>query len=313
MPRRLRSNLPGAVFHLTARVQNREPLLRGLEAHVVELMQRACRRSDARLVAYAVMPNHLHLVLLQGQRPLADYMQPLLCRTALLVQRRLRREGHIFERRFRDVACHDVEYFRNAVAYVHLNPVRAGICSDVSDYPWTSHAAYCGRGAATVRLQQNAALALRMFEGHGGAESKIDAARRLSYADFLEWRRRMDAYLAAGGDATDPAAPRRPLLTGGDSNWFAEMCMHPAPATRRRPSLDLGTVAKQVLVEKGPDMTLDWLRSGERGRALVAVRRVAISRALDAGHMPRQISRYLNVSLTVVSDVAISLRALPTR
>jgi REP element-mobilizing transposase RayT len=302
--------MPGAVFHLTARIHGRDPLLRGLEARVIALIHRCSRRSDARVLAYAIMPNHLHLVVVQGMRPLSHLMQPLLCRAALLIQRRHRLEGHVFERRFRDAGCHDVDYFRSAVAYVHLNPVRAGLCRTADEYEWTSHGAYCNGASAAERFSMNVQQALRMFAPH--ARHALTDCRE-GYFEFMRWRVAMDEFLASGGEPGAPGTPPRPSLTGGDRHWFAEMSLVPSPirAIDNRPSLDLGAVARQVLLECAPEMCLDWLRSGERGRQLVAVRRLTIARALDAGHTPRQVSRYLCVSLAAVSDVVTSVRRPP--
>jgi REP element-mobilizing transposase RayT len=274
----------------------------------VAMIHETTRRSDARLVAYAVMPNHLHVVLIQGDRPLSAYMQPLLCRIALLVQRRHRREGHVFERRYRESACTDAEYFRNAVAYVHLNPVRARLCNDPSSYDWTSHRAFCGRTAVSARFEMNIAAALRAFEV---AECASARDRRAAYFNFLGWRVRMDAFLAAGGQPADPAAPARPWCRAGDAHWAREVGVAdrgaPEPV-QPRPRADLRQIARQIIAEDAPGMNLDWVRSGERTRTLVVVRRRVIARALDAGHTRSQIARYLQVSLTTVSDTAIALR-----
>lgn len=120
MGRQLRPQLPGVPFHVTARVQGRAAWFTGVERPLENRILAAPRRSDATLLAYAVMPNHLHLVVVQGSQPLSQLMQPLLTRIALLVQRRTGREGHIFERRFRASPCLDPDYLRNAIAYVHL-------------------------------------------------------------------------------------------------------------------------------------------------------------------------------------------------
>src|SRR5690606_3438891 len=64
MGRRLRSQLPGVPFHVTARVQGHGPLFSGLERVIGARIVAAPRRSDATLLAFAVMPNHLHALLL---------------------------------------------------------------------------------------------------------------------------------------------------------------------------------------------------------------------------------------------------------
>lgn len=312
MGRKRRSNLPGCVFHLTARIHGGERLLLGLESTVAELLHHGTRHSDTALLAYAIMPNHLHAVVQQGTRPLAAYMQPLLCRTALLLQRRHRREGHIFERRYFDVACTDADYFRNIIAYVHLNPVRAGLCASPDEYAWTSHAAYstlCREPATEIpgmslRFRENVLHALRIYD----AEGDIPSA---SYGAFIRWRADMDAFIAAGGDPREGGGPPRPACMAGDMNWRYALGSHSvrgpdgaAPTIRK----DISTIARNTLAELAPDASLEWLRSGERLRSLVAVRRLVIGRALDAGHSRPRIARYLNVSLATISAAALALR-----
>ncbi|HSJ26289.1 MAG TPA: helix-turn-helix domain-containing protein [Longimicrobiales bacterium] len=123
----------------------------------------------------------------------------------------------------------------------------------------------------------------------------------------------MDQFIAAGGDPRDNSGPPRPPLSAGDQNWrleFGARASAGAPGRSRpcRPRPDLGTIARRVISEHVPGASLDWLRSGDRLRALVAARRIVIARAVDAGHTRSQIARYLNISLTTVSDVAMTLR-----
>jgi REP element-mobilizing transposase RayT len=273
------------------------------------LIQETVRRSDVELVAYAVMPNHLHLILVQGQRRLADYMQPLLRRIALRVQRINRRSGHVFERRFRHSVCADPEYFRNAVAYVHLNPVRAGLCREPGEYKWTSHAHYVGSAVTTDNPRFTHAVNCALATFATGNASCHDA-RVASYMDFLRWRLRMDAYIAAGGDLGDDMAPRAPSCNHGSAHWFAAyrpVSIRTAEPVKVLP--DLGRIARAVLAEFAPNATVDWLRSGDRGRHLVRARREFILRARAYGYRPNQIARFVRVSGTTVSSVLAPARS----
>lgn len=142
MGRSRRRNLPGVAFHLTARIQGGTALLKGLEKRSASLIKTWAANSDFCLVAYAIMPNHLHIIAVQGQLPLQRFMQPALSGISQSVIRAHSHRGHVFECRYYDKPCLDAEYLRNAIAYVHLNPVRAGLCSRASDYEWSSHGLY---------------------------------------------------------------------------------------------------------------------------------------------------------------------------
>ena len=136
MGRRKRPYHPGTIFHLTSRTHRHEEWFDpGLRTTIVELIHRMVARTDAQLLAYAVMPNHLHIVLRQGRMELAQVMQPLMRRVALQVQRQHGFEGSVVERRFRDTACTTPDHVRMAIVYTHLNPWRAGLCGDDLSYP----------------------------------------------------------------------------------------------------------------------------------------------------------------------------------
>jgi REP element-mobilizing transposase RayT len=302
MSRGLRPHLPGAVFHLTARLQNREPLFAGIEGVVVRICQEATQRSDAELLAYAVMPNHLHLLLHQGRRPLSHYMQPLLRRVALLVHRRHSRDGHVFERRFRHAVCADPDYFRNAVAYVHLNPLRAGLCADPAEYQWTSHRAYLSPHAEELapRFSRAVATSIASF---ATCNCLTAPSRVAAYSEFIAWRRRMDAYLAAGGEPCARCAPVAPVCRDGTEHWWAAY-RRPAghlPAPPLLPPPDIRRIAAHVLADVAPGESLDWLRSGARDRHLVRARRELCLRARSYGYRTEQIARFLCISATSVS------------
>src|SRR5512145_1122737 len=110
------------LFHITTRtVCHRKWFTPRNRSRIEGIIAAALVRSDASLLAHTIMPNHLHLLVQQGNAPLARLMQPLLRRVALLIQHTHGIEGHVFERRFRDKPCPDADYARNAIAYIHRN------------------------------------------------------------------------------------------------------------------------------------------------------------------------------------------------
>lgn len=304
MGRQLRPHVPGAVFHITARTQAKEPCFTGMEGAIDSMIRTAPSRSDARLIAYAVMPNHIHLIVQQGIRRLSDFMQPLLRRMALLVQQRYDREGHVFERRYSHSICADAEYIRNAIVYVHLNPVRAGMTASPDDYPWTSHHAFCGsphpeEAASTPLSRENA---LRLFAGRGTPGAIRCQA---SYRRFLAWRVRMDAWLNGDLDAAAFHAPARPSTELGDQyweHWYALRVTPEGVSVGRLARADLRDIAIATLSSIAPDLPLDVLRSGGTGKQLVRIRRHFILRALGAGYPGTRIAGFLNVSPSTVSS-----------
>ncbi|MGH7445947.1 MAG: transposase [Longimicrobiales bacterium] len=289
-------------FHITARIQCRERLLSGLEAKVVTMILASQARSDAGLIAYAIMPNHLHIVVQQGGRPLSDYMQPLLRRIALHVRRSCGWEGHVFERRYRESACLTADHLRHAITYVHLNGVRASLADTVEKYPWCSHEPFCHNESANVRSRLAMEDALRVF-----ADQTDDTLPRCTanYRAFVRWRTLLDARAASLDEDPGWHPPAPPCVSGGDEHWCRMYLPFIDREVERRstrtPRMDLRDLAVIIMREFDPAMQLDDLRRSGSMRSLRDVRRNVILRASAAGYSGRAISNFLSVSPATVS------------
>lgn len=150
MPRVARRDAPGSIHHV---------LLRGIERRVVfrddHDRDDFLRRLALILVScgitcfgFALMPNHVHLILRTGSIPLSRAMARLGTGYAGGFNRRHDRPGHLFQNRYKALLVESDEYLRTLVRYVHLNPVRAGLVVSARAlelHPWTGHAALVGR------------------------------------------------------------------------------------------------------------------------------------------------------------------------
>jgi REP element-mobilizing transposase RayT len=303
MSRPLRPNLPGIPFHLTARVQWQQPLFAGIEARICHALEAESEAHGMQPIAHAVMSNHLHILAVQGPPPLGWFMQSLLRRIALIVNKQHGRQGHVFERRYAAKPCLSPEYLRTALAYVHLNPVRAGICATPDAYAWSSHGLYSLPGnsiANTGTIPAAAQNALRLF-----AENPADDLTICSrlYHRFLDWRLAADELKSRGAALGDIAPPTFPA---GDMHWVRQFSpsaagLPPTSEAPPPPRPEIRQIALGVLTEQAPDMDLETLRSGGRSRALAGIRRSVIVRSAASGHRTCQIARYLRVSQTAVS------------
>jgi REP element-mobilizing transposase RayT len=311
MSRRERPNLPGGAFHLTARIQNREALLSPeLRSGVIAIIRDQLNFCDVELLAYAIMPNHLHLVIRQGGGPLWRFMQPIMRRTALLVQRAYAREGHVFERRYRDRACSDPFHLRNSIAYTHMNPVRAGLTTRPEGYAWTSHNTWLGHKNAADGKVDPVALerALPLF---ATAESRSLAELREDYRTFLAWREAEDP--SRDSDTVATSAPvAHPAFHHGDANWVRNFSRpwpalgtdglaSLAPDATKRP--DLSDIARRVVGAFEPGIDPAFVRSRWGGLAYSRARAAIILEAASVGYKGVQIAAYLRISARAVSAV----------
>jgi len=92
--------------------------------------------ADARNLCWVVMPDHVHLMLQLGSKPLNKVINQLKSRTARLLNREIGRSGPFWSPGFYDHALREEEDMLNIARYIVANPVRAGLVSRVGDYPY---------------------------------------------------------------------------------------------------------------------------------------------------------------------------------
>ena len=125
------------------------------------------------------MTNHAHLLLRTGSCPIASIMRRLLTGYAVSFNRRHRRHGHLFQNRYKSILCEEDAYLKQLVAYIHLNPLRAGIVGDLpalKAYPFTGHSALMGQ---EDRPWQDTRNVLALF-GRGLSEAKRNLQRHVA-------------------------------------------------------------------------------------------------------------------------------------
>jgi putative transposase len=144
MPRKPRIHYPGALYHAFSRGNNRNRIFLSDAdyRHFLSLLQKVKSSLPYRIYAYALMPNHFHLLIEADEAPLAQIMQKTLTAYAKYFNHMHKHKGHVFQGRYRAVLCEKDSYLLELVRYIHLNPVKAKLASQVAQWPWTSHAYY---------------------------------------------------------------------------------------------------------------------------------------------------------------------------
>ena len=98
--------------------------------------------------AWALIPNHFHILLRTGSTPLSKVMRRLMTGYAVTFNKRHKRSGHLFQNRYKSVVCEEDPYLLELIRYIHLNPLRARLVEDLKEldkYLWTGHSAILGR------------------------------------------------------------------------------------------------------------------------------------------------------------------------
>jgi putative transposase len=178
MARPLRITFPGALYHVTARGNERKAIYRDDTDRSRFLVRLAAvsARQRLRIHAYALMRNHYHLLVETREGNLARAMAQLNGAYTQEFNRRHRRSGHLLQGRYKAILVDKDSYLLEVSRYIHLNPVRVGEVRSAAEYRWSSAAAYVGQVRAPEFLTVEEVL--------GGFGRRRAVARR-RYAGFL--------------------------------------------------------------------------------------------------------------------------------
>ena len=134
MPRKARLDVPGTLHHAMVRGIEGSDIFRDDEDReaFIERIRYLAKETGTRILAWALMDNHIHLLIVSGPDGLSAFMRRLLTGYVIGFNRRHRRFGHLFQNRYKSVICDLDPYLLELVRYIHLNPFRAGV-SGVGD------------------------------------------------------------------------------------------------------------------------------------------------------------------------------------
>lgn len=144
MPRQARIDATGILHHVMARGIERKAIFRNDTDRewFLERLGSLAEKTHTSIYAFALIPNHFHLLLRSGPEGLSLFMRRLLTGYAVSFNKRYNRSGHLFQNRYSSVVCEEDPYFMELIRYIHLNPFRARIVNTLEKldgYPWCSH------------------------------------------------------------------------------------------------------------------------------------------------------------------------------
>lgn len=206
MARPLRLEHPGAIWHVTARGNERGDVFRDDvdREEFLSVLGRTASLYGWRLHAYVLMGNHYHLLVETPEPTLSRGMRDLNGVTTQRFNRRHGRTGHLFEGRFKAILVERETHLLEVARYVVLNPLRAGLARAVASWPWSSYKATAGLAEAPEWLETG--WTIEQF------------GRRLADA-----RRRYAAFVAEGkGSGYDPWSQLRGQVFLGSEGFARE-------------------------------------------------------------------------------------------
>jgi len=316
MARPIRVAYPGAVYHVTARGNERKAIYRDEADRVrfLETVEEMVERFGVVVHAYCLMPNHYHVLLETPRGNLSAGVGWVQTTYSVRFNRRHRRSGHLFQGRFKAHLVEEDAYARGLIKYVHLNPVRPKDThkpvppesrGELRRYRWSSHRAYGGLGRRVPRW-----LCLEWLRYFG-------PTRRAAQA---EYRREIDSLF--GQLIESPWEELRGgLVLGGEALWEKVRGLigqaegdEEMRWRRRVEAEEVSQVVASLAARESDRRVAIWLRvrlGGERMTAVAAdygysdgsgVHRV-VQRLEAQGREDRGLARRLNVLAEEVSCV----------
>ncbi|TYO95056.1 transposase [Desulfallas thermosapovorans] len=269
MGRRARVEYDGAIYHVIQRGNNREYIFDRDEDKMFLLQELMGRKACAgfNLYGYVIMSNHYHLVLQVGDEPLSKLMHLLNSSYGRYYNREHNRTGHVFDGRYKALPIQNERYLLAVLRYVHRNPVRAGMCSHVNKYRWSSDIYYRNNQGNLIDID----LPLGMFSN--------DRERAIKqYISFMEQEDDIDY------DQLDAV---------GDTSFMIKI--NPPQKKSVKKSLD------EILADTGvcpADFAL--IKSGSRKRYLVPYKAAYAKEAVKYKYTLKSIGDNINISATAI-------------
>ena len=148
MARLPRLTVPGYAHHIIQRGNNRQAIFASTADYqlLLDLLQENAQKQQVAIHGYVLMSNHFHLLATpETAEGIPQMMQAVGRRYVRNYNLRHQRTGTLWEGRYRSTLIQTERYLLACMAYIDLNPVRAGLVADPADYPWSSHQHYIGR------------------------------------------------------------------------------------------------------------------------------------------------------------------------
>ena len=131
MPRKARIIVPVAIHHIMARGNEGKKifLIDDDRYFFLNNLEHQIQQSGYLLYAWCLMDNHYHLLLRVNEYPPGNFMRQVNGRYVQYFRKKTKTRGYFFQDSYKSIVSQDQYYIEQMVRYIHLNPIRAGICT----------------------------------------------------------------------------------------------------------------------------------------------------------------------------------------
>lgn len=319
MPRQSRIDTAGALHHIIARGIERRCIFTDDEDRqdFIKNLGLVLTQTKTACYAWSLMPNHFHLLLKTGQTPISTVMQRLLTGHAVRYNKRHQRHGHLFQNRYKSILCQEESYLLELVRYIHLNPLRAELVTDVDQldlYPFSGHSGILGKNkqpwqsskevlARFGRTLPEARRKYKEFVVEGIAEGK---RKELTGGGLI---RSVGGWAAVKELRESQIHVKSDERILGDGDFVAEILCQSAETGKKSLALqargvDVEYIARQVAILM--NLTEDTVWQEGKVRKIVQARSLLCYWAVrELGESMTSMARHLNISAVAVSKSVI--------
>jgi len=144
MPRHARRKSKTGIYHVILRGTNRQIIFEDKEDNdkAIEILSKYRAICGYRLFAYCLMGNHIHLLIKTEKEDIDLIVKRIACNYVYWYNLKYRRIGSLFQDRYKSETVESDRYLLAVLRYIHQNPLKAGLCKEISDYKYSSYGDY---------------------------------------------------------------------------------------------------------------------------------------------------------------------------
>lgn len=229
MARQPRLSIAGYPHHIIQRGNNREMIFHTDEDRQAYLawLDEYAKKFDVAVHAFVLMDNHTHLLVTpSSEQSLSSLMQALAQRYTQSYNYFHKHTGTVWEGRYKSTVVQSDRYLLACMAYIDLNPVRAGMVREPADYAWSTHRHYIGQQAQPIVTAHELMWTLgntpfsreKTYRELVQAGISKDQQKELTDSAFKGWALGDEAFMASLQSSTDRRISKqsagRPALPG---------------------------------------------------------------------------------------------------
>ncbi|MDD2482613.1 MAG: transposase [Lutispora sp.] len=273
MARDPRREYDGGIYHVIARGNNKEYIFKEEQdkGYFIKIVKEAIG-VDYQLYGYILMDNHYHFIIQRHDKELHQVMHQINNKFSKYFNFKYKRVGHVFQSRYKAILVQDERYLLSLIRYVHRNPVRAGMCKNVSDYKWSSNFFY----------ERNR----RSFINIDTVLDMISLDRNIAINLYIEYMRNSEE------DSVD--FDEKKII--GDDAYEIMMSTRKVKPARKR--LD------EILMEVCSNTEeFELIKNGSRQRNLTKSKLEYIRKSIEANYTQREIGGNIGISDAAIREL----------